>query len=203
MRETAVGNHWVVALRGANIALVVAASLLIGCNNQAPPPSSPLRATDGKTYSFPADLRGKVVVTSFIYTHCPDICRMTIGRMLELWERVGNDTTIVFATVTLDPARDSLGALRDYAAVWGIPAQRWLLLTGTTADVERVHAAFGVVARKSYTERLPSGDEVYFIDHTDAVFLLDRNGIIRERREGSTLDVDWCTHRVQQIAKEQ
>lgn len=126
---------------------------------------------------------------------------MTIGRMLELWEKVGNDTGVVFATVTLDPARDSLAALRDYATVWGIPSGRWLLLTGTIADVEHVHRAFGVVARKSYTERLPSGEDVYFIDHTDAVFLLDRQGLIRDRREGSSLDVAAYAERVEQLAR--
>ncbi|GIV55519.1 MAG: electron transporter SenC [Candidatus Kapaibacterium sp.] len=179
----------------------VAIGLLFGCSGQQPPRSGPLQATDGRTYNFPTDLRGKVVVVSFIYTHCPDICRMTIGRMLEVWERVGSDTGIVFATVTLDPARDTLGALRDYAAVWGIPSGQWLLLTGTIANVERVHEAFGVVARKSYTERLPSGEEVYFVDHTDAVFLLDRQGIIRDRREGSSLDVSAYAERIQQLAK--
>ncbi len=128
---------------------------------------------------------------------------MTIGRMLELWERVGSDTGIVFATVTLDPARDSLGALRDYTTVWGLPSERWLLLTGTIADVESVHRAFGIIARKSYTERLPSGEDVYFIDHTDAVFLLDRNGTIRDRREGSTLDVERYAALVHQYLQDQ
>lgn len=84
----------------------------------------------------------------------------------------------------------------------GIPAQRWLLLTGTIADVERVHRAFGVIARKSYTERLPSGEEVYFVDHTDAVFLLDRRGVIRDRREGSSLDVADYAQRVQRLLEE-
>lgn len=184
------------------IALLVAGGLLFGCSSEQPPSSSLLRATDGRAYNFPADLRGKVVVVSFIYTHCPDICRMTIGHLLDLWERVGRDTGLVFATVTLDPARDTLGALRLYAEAWGIPAQRWLLLTGTIADVERVHRAFGVIARKSYTERLPSGEEVYFVDHTDAVFLLDRRGVIRDRREGSSLDVaDYAQH-VQRLLEE-
>lgn len=162
--------------------------LLVGCSADRPIESSPLRATNGTTYNFPGDLRGRVVVVSFIYTHCPDICRMTIGHLLDTWERIEGDTSIVFATVTLDPARDSLNVLRQYAEVWGISSPRWLLLTGTVANVERVHRVFGVVARKSYTERLPDGQEVYFIDHTDAVFILDRNGIVRDRREGSTLD---------------
>lgn len=181
-------------------AVTVVLGLLVGCSNDAPPASSPLRATDGRTYDFPADLRGKVVVASFIYTHCPDICRMTIGHLLDLWERVGGDTNVVFATVTLDPARDTIAALHQYAEVWGIPTERWLLLTGTIADVERVLSAFGVVARKSYTERLPSGEEVYFIDHTDAVFLLDRDGIVRDRREGSSLDVADYARLVQRYA---
>ncbi len=174
--------------------------LLLGCEATSPPSSSPLVATNGRTYVFPADLRGKVVVVSFIYTHCPDICRMTIGQMLEVWQRVGADTNIVFATVTLDPARDTLETLRQYAEVWQIPSHRWLLLTGTIADVERVHEMFGVIARKSYTERLPSGEEVYFIDHTDAVFLLDQQGIIRDRREGSSLDATAYANLVKRYA---
>ncbi|MCS7000697.1 MAG: SCO family protein [Bacteroidota bacterium] len=183
--------------------LVSAVLLLGGCDAAHPPSSSRLQATDGRTYNFPADLRGRIVIVSFIYTHCPDICRMTIGHLLDLWERVGGDTNVVFATVTLDPARDTVAALRQYAEVWGIPSVRWLLLTGTIAEVERVHKAFGIVARKSYTERLPTGESVYFIDHTDAVFLLDRNGIVRDRREGSSLDVRKYAQMVQQYIRGQ
>jgi protein SCO1/2 len=181
----------------------VALSLLHSCQSTSSLDSSRLVATNGRHYEFPADLRGHVVVVSFIYTHCPDICRMTIGRMLELWGTVGPDSGVVFATVTLDPVRDTLGALREYASAWGIPSERWLLLTGTIADVERVHRAFGIIARKSYTERLPSGEDVYFIDHTDAVFLLDRNGTIRDRREGSTLDVERYAALVHQYLQDQ
>jgi len=190
-----VTNMWV-----RSLALLVGGLLLGSCDGIHQPRSSPLQGTDGRTYRFPSDLQGRVVVVSFIYTHCPDICRMTIGHLLDVWDRVGKDTSVVFATITLDPARDTLETLRQYAEVWQLPPERWLLLTGTVADVERVHQVFGVVARKSYTERLPNGEEVYFVDHTDAVFLLDRQGIVRDRREGSTLDAEAYAALVQRYA---
>ncbi len=189
------GRRWV------RVLTLLTGGLLLGCETGSLPSSSPLVATNGRTYSFPAGLRGKVVVVSFIYTHCPDICRMTIGQLLDVWQRIGEDTNVVFATVTLDPARDTLEALRQYAEVWQIPRQRWLLLSGTIANVERVQEAFGVIARKSYTERLPSGEEVYFVDHTDAVFLLDKRGIVRDRREGSSLDDAAYAELVKQYAR--
>lgn len=188
----------------SRVFVLLVGAALGACQLQEPLPGHSLQNIDGRMWQFPAELAGKIVVVGFIYTHCPDVCGMTMGNLLELWRRVGNDTNVVFATITLDPRRDVPARLRQYAQSWNVPSSpRWLLLTGTVAEVERVHKMFGVIVRKSYSERLPDGNEVYFLDHTDAIFLLDRKGIIRDRQEGSTLDVATYAQLVQQYAQMQ
>ena len=58
--------------------------------------------------------RGKVVVLYFGYTNCPDICPTTLANLTDMLGRVKSpDVQILF--VTVDPARDTLPVLRDYA----------------------------------------------------------------------------------------
>ena len=56
-----------------------------------------------------AELRGKVVAVTFIYTGCPDICPLLTEKMAlvqdELGPNLGSKT--VFVSITLDPEHDT------------------------------------------------------------------------------------------------
>ena len=71
--------------------------------------------------------------------------------------------------VTLDPERDRGQALRDYAAGFD---PRFVALTGSTSEVQRVATAYKVHSEKIRPPKVAT----YLIDHTAFVFLLDRQG---------------------------
>ena len=53
-----------------------------------------------------ASTRGKVVLMSFIYTHCTDICPFIAIKMKDAYTLLGSDAAnVVLVAVTTDPAR--------------------------------------------------------------------------------------------------
>ena len=72
--------------------------------------------------------------------------------------------------VTVDPARDTPERLRAFVKGFDPAIEP---LTGGTSDLEQMRAAFGAVAER---REAPDGGSVYFMDHTAALFLVDRSG---------------------------
>jgi protein SCO1/2 len=99
---------------GLVIGLVVAAALL-PCPATSDSSGGFTLATDqGRQLSL-ADLRGRVVVLSFGYTHCPDVCPTTLTALAGLMRGLGPEATgVQVLFVTLDPERDTPERLRAY-----------------------------------------------------------------------------------------
>jgi protein SCO1/2 len=101
-------------------------------------------------YSFDFDSEG-VVVASFIFTRCPDVCPVitqslkSVDQMLS--EREREDVT--FVSITVDPEHDTPERLAAYAELHGVA---WPHLTGTVEELEPVWATFGLVVQKAVIE---------------------------------------------------
>ena len=125
-----------------------------------------LVGSDGKPFAS-ARLAGKPFAIFFGFTHCPDVCPTTLARLTRLRRQLGEDAfAIVF--VSVDPARDGPAAVGAYARLFDTPV---VGLTGTPAQIEQVKRQFAVYSAKA---SLPGGG--YSVDHTAAVFLMDRSG---------------------------
>jgi cytochrome oxidase Cu insertion factor (SCO1/SenC/PrrC family) len=73
-------------------------------------PNVPVVTQDGKTLKFYDDvIKGKIVLISFIYTNCPDICPLTTARIAQVEEKLGDlvGRDIFLISMTVDPERDS------------------------------------------------------------------------------------------------
>ena len=70
----------------------------------APAPGFRLTSQDGAQISL-ANLRGKVVAVTFIFTRCSDTCPVLTPMMSLVQDRLGPDfgSKIVFASITVDP----------------------------------------------------------------------------------------------------
>jgi protein SCO1/2 len=145
---------------------------------------------DSERVSFPSVYRGKIVVMSFIYTHCPDICPLTVNNMEHLKDTLTANGIkgVQFVTLTFDPNRDTPYILKEYAEIRGIKFDNWDFLTGTKANIDSVLSKVDVryfPGDSSYTR---DGKLIYYISHTDKSILIDRNGKIRGEFSGSQLD---------------
>ncbi len=88
-----------------------------------PAPAFVLIDQHGETVNL-SQFEGKIVVMTFVYTHCPDVCPAITYQMKKLAEELGDDygESVVFLSVTVDPARDTPERLdsfsRAYNASW-------------------------------------------------------------------------------------
>lgn len=127
-----------------------------------------LTATDGRRID-PDALRGAPYVLFFGFTHCPDVCPLTLAVLIERLEELGpeaDDLGIVF--VTVDPARDTAEHLAEYLGWFD---HRIIGLRGAEAETAATARAFRATYRKVPLE---GGD--YSMDHTAALYLMDANG---------------------------
>ena len=120
------------------------------------------------------DFRGKVVMLSFGYTHCPDVCPTTLQKLARVRKGLkgkAKDLRLLF--ITLDPERDTPQVLEKYVAFFG---ESILGLTGTRQQIKAVAAGFKTVFRKNTGSKSKAG---YLISHGDFIYLLDRAGRTR------------------------
>lgn len=76
------------------------------------------------------DLIGKVWVANFIYTHCPDTCPVQSAQMAKFQVDFAEERDLRLVSITVDPERDTLEILSQYADRYGADRDRWLFLTG-------------------------------------------------------------------------
>jgi protein SCO1 len=147
-----------------------------------PAPPFSLTSQDNKPVRL-ADLRGKVVAVTFIYTYCPDVCPLLTQKMAGIRDALGADfgSRIVFVSISFDPERDSPAVLKSYAGIWGAKPPGWFFLTGPRDEIRTVTRHYGVYAKKQ-----KDGS----IDHTELTSLIDPDGRIRVQYAGYRFDAD-------------
>src|SRR5262249_22572057 len=89
-------------------------------------------------------IKDKIVVLSFIYTSCKDICPLATARLGEaqdrLGDRVGRD--VFFYSISIEPERDTPERLKQYAEAFHA-GPGWLFLTGLPEDIQAIRYKFG------------------------------------------------------------
>jgi protein SCO1 len=134
----------------------------------------------GKTVSLD-ELKGKVIVADFFFTHCPSICPTLTRNMKRIQDAMKlkdqlslNDTSFVqLLSFSVDPERDSAVQLKKYADRYGVNHDIWWMLTGnkkTIYDFALNELKLGLVDGE--------GVDTNFI-HTEKMVLLDKDRVVR------------------------
>jgi protein SCO1 len=146
----------------------------------APAPEFTLTSQDGTPVSL-ADLRGKVVAVTFIYTLCTDTCPVLTPMMSFVQDRLGPDfgTKVAFVSITVDPERDTPAVLKEYARAFGADLGGWAFLTGAPETIREVTRRYGVFAAHA-----ANGD----VDHSSLTSIVDPRGILRVQYLGARFD---------------
>ena len=111
-----------------------------------------LQGSDGKPFDL-AKYRGKVVVLEFGYTHCTEVCPVSLAALAEARKLLGADAArlqVVF--ITVDPARDTVARLNGYLAHFD---PSFIGVTGSAARIDAVLKAYGIESAK----RMAGGSE--------------------------------------------
>ena len=118
-----------------------------------------------------ADFRGRAVILSFGFTHCPDVCPTILADLAGVMKTLGKDAERVQVLfVTVDPERDTLEVLARYVTAFD---PRFLGLYGDAEATMRVAKEF-----KVFYEKHKAGDG-YSVDHSAQSYVIDPNGRLR------------------------
>lgn len=130
-------------------------------------PGFRLRDEHGHVRSL-KDERGRVVLLTFMYSGCREICPIE-GRMLAAAERrVGSSTRALLLVVSVDPGGDTPTTIRRFIRRAGLAGSRWHWLVGKRSQLAPVWRAYRIEVRAGRN-----------IGHSSALYLLDRRGYER------------------------
>jgi mono/diheme cytochrome c family protein len=98
-------------------------------------PNTVVTTQDGKPVKFYDDLiKGKIVIISFIYTSCTDICPLTTARLSQLEDKL--------ISMTVDPKRDTPERLKEFSSAFRT-GPGWAFVTGAPEDIRAINYKFG------------------------------------------------------------
>lgn len=147
---------------------------------QAPP--TRLVDSAGRPFDL-AELRGKIVLVSFVYTTCNGTCPATTQTLVQIQRALREaklwKNSVEFVSITLDPARDTPEVLDRYARLFGADPAAWHFLTGDPSQVASIIKSWGM-----WVKRDPTG----LLDHPSRIFLIDQKG-----REREIYNLEWLS----------
>ena len=82
------------------------------------------------------DFENKVWITSFIFTSCGGQCPIITSKMKSIQSKLRFKENLRLVSITVDPKRDDVKALRDYALKYDADPYKWLFLTGPDKDIQ-------------------------------------------------------------------
>lgn len=130
-------------------------------------------ATAGNPHLTANDFRGKVVLLYFGYTHCPDVCPLTLARLAGIVRGLGPDSARVrILFVSVDPKRDTPALADRYAKAFSPEA---VGATGTPGQIETLARRY----RVAYQAGPPNQDGSYEVMHGKGVYVFDGRGRVR------------------------
>ena len=111
---------------------------------------------------------GSLTALFFGFTHCPDVCPMTLNKLDIIIDRLEKDNKklqVVF--ISIDPERDTPEVMRDYINSFN---NKFIGITGKPEKIFLLSQSWGIISQKIFSE-----DGQYAVDHSSPVILL-KNG---------------------------
>src|SRR5512138_3570997 len=140
--STVMHTRWLFFL-GALLALLLAGTVMWQVAQshtfsgvvQSPPSAAPdIALTDDRGSEFRlSDLHGQWVLLAYGYTHCPDVCPLTLANLKSAKQIVGAESSkvkVVF--VSIDPDRDTVPVMHEYVSHFG---SDFVGLSGAPAEI--------------------------------------------------------------------
>ena len=122
-----------------------------------------------------AALEGQWQFLFFGFTHCPDVCPLTLATLAGTLDRIEQSGTEVMPEVvfvSVDPRRDDPAAMQSYL---GHFHDDFVGVTGERSEIDRLTGALGI----SYRIHEPDSHGDYAVDHSAAILLIDPRGRLR------------------------
>lgn len=135
-------------------------------------PDFSLPGSHGNAFTLSEQRGKKLVILGFGFSHCPDICPMTLANLAQARKNLGalaDEVQVVY--VTVDPERDSVKRLQEYMANFH---SSFIGLTGSSEQLAAVRKEYGILAAKEV-----HNDGSYEVHHSSYLYLIDHQGLLR------------------------
>ncbi|HSS32529.1 MAG TPA: SCO family protein [Solirubrobacterales bacterium] len=100
-----------------------------------------------------AEYKGKAVLVTFIYTHCPDICPLIVSHLKTAQAELGPEAKdLQIVAVSTDPAGDNPRTVAKFLHDHGMTG-RMKYLIGSPAELGKVWTDWNIVAKRAKTGR--------------------------------------------------
>ena len=111
---------------------------------------------------------GPLIAIFFGFTHCPDVCPMTLNKMDIILDKLKNENkSIKLFFISVDPERDTPEVIKNYLSSF---ENNFIGITGENEKIFLLYKSWGIMSQKIFTE---NGE--YNINHSSPVILL-KNG---------------------------
>lgn len=148
-------------------------------------PDFQLESATGGTVS-PQQMRGKVWILAFIFTHCPGVCVPMTKNLKQVQDAFIDESDFRIVTITVDPERDTPERLIQFAKEHGADLGRWLFLRGDKQYVFDLSTEGFKLSAYEVPSKEPGGQSGFV--HSERFMLIDRNGLIRQSFRGTQND---------------
>jgi protein SCO1 len=157
---------------------------------QLPPgvraPSFSLRDQNGRRVTM-KEYRGKVVVVTFLYSHCKDTCPVQAQQIKGALDDLRHDVPAL--SVSVDPPGDRPRSVKHFNAEQGMTGRlRWIL--GSEGQLQRLWKGFAIIPQ--------SPDQ----EHMARIVLLDRKGMQRVGFPASQVTPERLAHDIRALEAE-
>jgi protein SCO1/2 len=137
-----------------------------------PKPAPPLTLKDstGKTFDI-ADHKGKVVLLTWLYVGCPDICPLIVSNLKVAQSKLGDKAKdLVIVAVSTDPKGDTPKAVNKFISARGMTG-RMQYLVGDRTELGQTWKNWGIVAE-------PAAANPELIEHSSPIYGISAKGKI-------------------------
>ncbi|HEY6485123.1 MAG TPA: SCO family protein [Candidatus Cybelea sp.] len=156
------------------LALMLLLTALLGpvaCSGGRSAPDFTLQSDRSAPWQLSAQ-RGKAVLLTFGFTHCPDTCPTILARLVRATAALGARAgSVEIAFVTVDPSRDTAPVLHRFVHRFAQPGVDLVGLTGTPSQIAASETAYHVWSAKLHARK-----NGYDVAHSAAIFVIDRSG---------------------------
>lgn len=121
---------------------------------------------------------GKIYVADFFFVSCPTICPVVTKQMLRVHDHFQDEDRLLLLAHSIDPKRDTVDRLANYARNLGVSSEKWHFVTGNKDDIYEIADDYFSIAIES--PDAPGG-----FDHSGRLILVDQNRHVRSFCDGT------------------
>lgn len=125
------------------------------------------------------ELSNSVYVVDFFFTKCPSICKDMSSHLMRVQESFLDDNRVKILSFTVDPARDSVEVLNEYAKLYRAKKDKWYFLTGPKDSL------YALAKTGFYLTALENQNSAEEFTHAPHFVLVDKQGRIRGYYNGT------------------